>query len=401
MDRVIIARPTQKVGIAPFAGVQASSMEWLKFAKNMYFGEHPNFNNILVVRGEGTARPALYLMPQSWEDAVVPAPFKIFGTPFNLDAPASPLYNTYFDFGQYYSNEGTFGYHSDSFCLNVKTNGGFNGQFPSVKFTWQDESGIDPRAGGIIYANTNWLNSTVRGFPGSAIAIGDYLTNSWNIYQATTAGTMGLNRPTHTVGSQSVDGITWAFVRNAQADWTAGAFRPFWIFGAREKLPALPAATLRAAKAIIDGDFLLGWGSSILGLNSTDNDLVGEIGFSGQGTVLLNAVGAGIRSSASGANNFIQPIGATFVHSNKVVTSGVTVDASNASLIRLNYSSAATVTSFTNLIQWQEFKIHTANTNVTLANNANITLKNGANRALVLNEVVTLLAISTTVVVEV
>ena len=72
----------------------------------------------------------------------------------------------------------------------------------------------------VLRSNGEFTNAIIVSDPGAAAAwvtstsytSGNFVTNSGNLYQATTSGTSGGTAPTHTSGTASDGGVTWQFV---------------------------------------------------------------------------------------------------------------------------------------------------------------------------------------------
>ena len=187
----------------------------------------------------------------------------------------------YGDFGLTLQKEGYNGFGAARF--NTKENGDFTGDWPSMEFTFQNNSPtykamtialLKP----IVNADASGLGYNYGGrdkafwYAGRATTAGQYVLVNYNVYKATTTGTTGATKPVHTSGTVSDGGISWQWIENVAPNVTGVNWRPTVIFGATDDFPVVPfndAAVHFAERSIVypqqGFDFINGAKDAIMG----------------------------------------------------------------------------------------------------------------------------------------
>jgi len=189
--------------------------------------------------------------------------------------------DNYGDFGLTLQKEGYNGFGAARF--NSKENGDFTGDWPSMEFTFQNNSPtykamtialLKP----IVNADATGLGYNYGGrdkafwYEGRATTTGQYIVVNYNVYKATTTGTTGGTKPVHTSGTVSDGGISWQWIENVAPNVTGVNWRPTVIFGATDDFPVVPfndAAVHFAERSIVypqqGFDFINGAKDAIMG----------------------------------------------------------------------------------------------------------------------------------------
>ena len=189
--------------------------------------------------------------------------------------------DNYGDFGLTLQKEGYNGFGAARF--NTKENGDFTGDWPSMEFTFQNNSPtykamtialLKP----IVNADATGLGYNYGGrdkafwYEGRATTTGQYIVVNYNVYKATTTGTTGGTKPVHTSGTVSDGGISWQWIENVAPNVTGVNWRPTVIFGATNSFAVVPfnsAAVHFAERSLVypqmGFDFINGAKNAIMG----------------------------------------------------------------------------------------------------------------------------------------
>jgi len=187
----------------------------------------------------------------------------------------------YGDFGLTLQKDGFNGFGAVRF--NTKENGDFTGDWPSMEFTFQNNSPtykamtialLKP----IANADATGLGYNFGGrdkafwYAGRPTTTGQYIVVNYNVYKATTTGTTGNTKPVHTSGTVSDGGVSWQWIENVAPNITGKNWRPTVIFGATNSFAAVPfnsAAVHFAERSLVypqmGFDFINGTKDAVLG----------------------------------------------------------------------------------------------------------------------------------------
>lgn len=187
----------------------------------------------------------------------------------------------YGDFGLTLQKDGYNGFGAVRF--NTKENGDFTGDWPSMEFTFQNNSPtykamtialLKP----IANADATGLGYNYGGrdkafwYAGRPTTSGQYIVVNYNVYKATTTGTTGNTKPVHTSGTVSDGGVSWQWIENVAPVVTGKNWRPAVIFGATNSFTTVPfnlASVHFAERALVypqqGFDFINGTKNAVLG----------------------------------------------------------------------------------------------------------------------------------------
>lgn len=271
------------------------------------------------------------------------------------------------------------------YAINAKAVGDYFGVYPSINFGFGDES---TTGGGVLKlfyydtGDTAWRTPMLGAWrAGRVAAINDYMQAGNKLYRATSAGTTGATKPSHTSGTVSDGSVNWLFVR----DYSGGVgFFPTALIGNRDDMPkfGFPNARLQMAAdslvwngkntVYLDNTATAVWSAGVT-LNSKDFNITSLTG------------GGALRFSPD--SSFVQWNGFAQLHAAKIVTNNsATPDVTKTTLLRFDNTGATTVTAFTNSLTYQTLMVFSSNSNTTLQHGAGIKLAGGRDRTMVLGE---------------
>lgn len=138
--------------------------------------------------------------------------------------------------------------------INAKSVGSYFGNWPAFHFGFNDDS-VQGMACKLVlteWTDTEWRTPMKGGwFTGKTMAIGDYVTASNKVYQATTAGLTGNTIPSHSSGTVSDGGVSFLWVHTPNGN----AFDAVMLFGERDDMPMfnLPGCHLQVVTPMAIG----------------------------------------------------------------------------------------------------------------------------------------------------
>lgn len=342
--------------------------------------QNPSSGNIagqkhMVVRVLDANSPTnIHQEPNGYVSQGTVTKYDLMLDPFDLDQVNYRLGNIYTKTGVGAGFNGQNGV----VVIGAKSEGDHFGVWPTINMGFSDDNanGIPLKLCYFDTSDSTWRTPMKGAWrTGRAYTSGDFVLANFKLYQASTTGTSGATKPSHSTGTVSDGAVDWLFVRDYAA--AAGNIKPTVLIGDRNDMPKFGWSGVRMQQAkdrmIWNGvkDIYANNSNTAgvtLGMDTFTDDW--KIGLSGGGY---------FRYSAS--NNFIQSFGAAYLLTEKNITTGTTIDVRATELVYLNYASATNITTMTGRPN-QKVYIHSANSNATLVHGAGIKLAGGVNKTL-------------------
>lgn len=294
--------------------------------------------------------------------------------PFDIDQVNYRLGNIYTKNGEGAGFNGQNGV----VVIGAKAEGDHFGVWPSINLGFSDDNsnGVPLKLVYFDTSDTNWRTPMKGAWrTGRAYTSGDFVLANFKLYQASTTGTSGATKPSHSSGTVSDGAVDWLFVRDYSA--AAGSIKPTVLVGDRNDMPKFGWSGVRMQYA----KDTMTWNGvkHIYANNSNANGVqLGMDAFTDDWKITCSG-GGYTRYSAS--NNFIQSVGLSYLLTEKTITTGTTIDVRATELVYLNYSGATNITTLTGRPN-QKIYIHSSNGNATLVHGSGIKLAGAVNKTL-------------------
>jgi hypothetical protein len=389
---------SNKFGGSPRAwGVNNPTLQWdvmqlVKGALTSYVAFKPKTTNEVG---------RVYILPDGVPAVgTVTAALKVFGTDYTADQ------NNYQDYGMYADASTGFGspFGAGTFFLNSKVNGDYFGFNPQIAISRTDGAAIPFR---MVTTNRAVSNATAATFAasfkgnwktGKVYAIGDTVcASTGKAYQATTAGTSGVTKPSHAAGTVSDGGVSWLFLWDNAAG--AGAdIKSFAVAGNFGSALWWTDATAYNSTMHFADNTCTYPGISNYYLSSAGVALARLVQ---NGTSLYVShptnITAALRFDFSAAGSeFAQYVGLARLLGSRAESSlSATPSVAGTEQLVFGNASPTTVTSFANGKQYQRIYLRSGNGQTTIQHNATtpgIRLNTGANKVLTANACLELVA---------
>lgn len=339
---------------------------------------HGRANNTLITNAEAGAT-RVHIEPKG----------EVVGTKAKLDLMFDPYEDNIVDYRiqSAYTTDDEHEKTNGVAFWNVSSNGTNFGIWPRQAFTFNEGSNRGTALQLFLFdtSDTEWRTPYKSGWrTGLSYVIGDYITSSTKLYQATTAGTSGSTKPSHASGIVSDGGVSWEFIKDYAAASAAGAITGCALIGNEDDVPLHGFPDVRMQLA---GDVLSQSGVKTIFTDNTGAEIF-SLGtdLNTDNLYMRLASGGYVRFDNSGKfmqwGNISESSIATSFTGNETAPSIV-----GARVVVFGNSSATSVVDFDGGVGYQRFTVHTSNAQTTLVHGTNIKLSGGVDKILNPDEV--------------